>query len=165
MEEENIVEKKKEEVVPGFVQVSEQEMKSFMARLATLESDNKKLLAAADKSRLANIAAVEAEGAPLIRTVRLSTWGKGGPLIVAWQMTSNESYMRGKQAVESQAFKVVFEDGETNDVPAIEFYRMQNRDTVAEIIGRSKNEKTGVEMLEVQTRDGKQLTIPVAFVN
>jgi len=147
------------------VEIERSELSAFMDRLNSLEASNKKLLAAADKSRLAAIDAREAADTPLIRTVALSTMGKGGPLIVAWKLTKNISHREGNRNVEDQEMQVFYDDGKNEKMPLITFYRGQNKETRAEIVSRSRDEKSGLESVKLELADGRQLEIPLAFVN
>jgi len=155
------VPEKKEDMV----EVPKSELAAFVKRLGNLEKDNTRLMAAADKSRLANIDAKMAAGQPLIRTVRLSRLSDDGPIIIAWKLTKNVSYVSGNRLIEDQVMQVFFEDGKNQEMPLINFYRGLNKKVVAEIISRTKDEKTGEEMLKLQTKEGKDYTIPLKFVN
>jgi len=149
------------------VVVKKSDLEGFLKRLDTLEADNKRLINVADKGRLAHEREkqVAADGAPLIRTVKLTRLSPDGPIVVAWKMTANESYVDGNRMVEKQEIQVVFQDATSKEMRLIDFYRQQNKTTVAEIIKRSLNEKTGDTELEVELRDGERLTVPIAFVN
>lgn len=147
--------------------VSKKDLEGFLKRLEGLEQDNKRLIAVADKGRMANQREKEftADGSPLIHTVRLSRLSDGGPIVVAWKMLDNQSYVDGNRAVELQTMQVVFQDGTSDKMRLVDFYRAQNKQTVAEIIRRYINHETRVEELEVELRDGERLIIPLAFVN
>lgn len=150
------------------VVVSKADLEGFLNRLNTLEEDNKRLIAVADKSRLAHEREREVakNGAPLIRTVKLTRLdSKKGPLVIAWRMLSNESYVDGNRLVEKQEIEVFFQNGKTEKMRLIDFYRRQNKETIAEIIKRSLNEKTGDTEVEVEMKDGERLTVGLAFVN
>jgi hypothetical protein len=148
------------------IEVKKEDLAAFVKRLSTLEDDNKRLLEAADKGRLANIDAKLAGDQPLVRTVKLSRMTPTGPIIVAWSLEKNVSFMDGTRMVENQRMKVFFEDGSDKEMPLIEFYRDRDNKTIAEIISRKKPEKPGeLEILEVETKDGKRLEIPLKFVN
>jgi len=148
------------------VTVPKEDLQMFIKRLNDLEADNRRLLEAADKGRLHNIDAKLAGDQPLVRTVKLSRMTPGGPIIVAWQLVKNVSYMDGTRRVEDQVMNVIFENGESSEMRLIDFYRQRDNKTVAEIISRKKPEKPGaLEILEVETKDGQRLEIPLKFVN
>lgn len=157
---------KKEEAT---VVVSKSDLEAFLKRLEGLEADNKRLIAVADKGRLAREEEkrLAADGTPLIRTVKLTRVEADGPIVVAWKLTENESFVDGNRMVERQNIRVFFENGEHKDMRLIDFYRAQKRyrGIVAEIISRSRDERSGETMLKVELRDGKQLDIPLKFVN
>jgi len=157
-----VVEPKDVEVI----EVKKDDLAAFVKRLGDLEEDNKRLLEAADKGRLANIDAKAAGDQPLVRTVKLSRMTFDGPIIVAWSLEKNISFMDGTRMIENQRMKVFFDDGGDKEMPLIEFYRDRDTKTVAEIISRKKPEKPGeLEILEVEMKDGKRLEIPLKFVN
>jgi len=151
------------------VVVSKSDLQGFLDRLNTLEEDNKRLIAVADKSRLQHERerAVAADGAPLIRTVKLSRLdSKNGPLVIAWKVLTNEAYVDGsKRVVTDQTIELFFKDGKSEKMRILDFYRRQNKETKAEIIKRSVNEATGETEVEVELQDGERLTIGLAFVN
>lgn len=150
------------------VVVSKADLQGFLNRLNTLEEDNKRLIAVADKGRLAHERerAIAKDGAPLIRTVKLTRLDSNrGPLIIAWKMLANESYVDGNRLVEKQEIEVYKQDGTTEKMRLIDFYRRQNKQTIAEIIKRSLNEKTGETEVEVELKDGERITLGLAYVN
>lgn len=155
-------EPKSEQVV-----VSKADLEAFMRRLDTLETDNKRLLEAADKSRMAAISERERmtrTGLPRVKVTRIG--GPAGPMVIAWKMTRNESYMQGKIVVEHQEMEVFYVDGKSERMPLLDFYRQQNKDTVAEIISRTKKEGSDGEMLKLRlVSDGSEHEIDLKFVN
>jgi len=164
-DEKNLVVTKEETVV-----VSKKDLEGFLKRLEGLEADNKRLIAVADKGRLANEREkqIAADGTPLIRTVKLSRLSATAPaskIVVAWKLIENESYMDGTRHIENQSMQIVFRDGTSEKMRLIDFYRRQNKQLVGEIISRSRNEKTGDTELEIELRDGDRLTVPIKFVN
>lgn len=156
------------EVESPTVVVRKTDLEGFLKRLDTLEADNKRLIAVADKGRLANEKEREmaADGAPLVRTVKLTRLDSNkGPLVVAWKVTANESYVDGNRMVERQELDLYLQNGKTEHMRLLDFYRRQNKQTIAEIIKRSLNEQTGDTELEVELKDGERITIGLAFVN
>jgi hypothetical protein len=147
--------------------VPRKDLEGFMKRLNDLEETNRRLIAVADKGRLANERerAEKADGAPLIHTVRLTQLERNGQLVVAWKMTDNDSFVDGNRMVEKQNIQVVFKDGTTTNMRLVDFYRKQLKLVVAEIISRLVNEKTKKTELIVELKDGERVTIPLAFVN
>jgi hypothetical protein len=149
------------------VVVSKDDLAAFMRRLDTLEMDNKRLLEAADKSRMAAISERERmsrTGLPRVKLTRMG--GPTGKLVVAWRMTRNESYMQGRIVVEHQEMEVFYEDGTSERMPLLDFYRKQNKDTIAEIISRTKNEGDNGEMLKLRlVSDGTEREVELKFVN
>ena len=149
--------------------VSKKDLEGFLKRLDDVEADNKRLIAVADKGRLANERekSIAADGAPLIRTVKLTRLGRGPTfqIVVAWKLTDNESYVDGNRMVEKQNIQVVYKDGTSENIRLIDFYRRQNKETIAEIIKRSVNERTGETEVDVELKDGERITLPIKFVN
>jgi hypothetical protein len=164
-EEEVVVE---EVVKEETVVVSKADLEGFLKRLDEVEDKNKKLMAVADKGRLASERekSVAADGQPLIRTVKLTRLDSlNGKLVIAWKMLKNESFMEGNRTVANQIIEVYFQDGKTEEMKILDFYRRQNKETVAEIIKRSLNEKTGETEVEVELKDGERISVGLAFVN
>jgi len=147
------------------VEVSKKDLKDFLARLDTLESENKKLLKVADVSRLHNLSEKERASKALIRVVALSRLGEDGPFIIAWKMTKNESRVDGNRMIEDQRMEVFFEDGKSKELSLKDFYRNVSKKTKAEIVKRATDEKSGKEILTVEMKDGKRLDISIEYVN
>lgn len=152
------------------VEVSKADLAAFMGRLNDLEETNRKLLEAADKGRMFAITEKERQEKNELPRVKLTRiGGPRGKLVVAWQMGKNESYVDGNRLIEHQTMNVFYQDGSTEEMPLIDFYRQQNKDTVAEIRSRTKEmDDSGeeVETLKVVTKDGKEeITIGLKFVN
>jgi hypothetical protein len=147
--------------------VSRKDLQAFLDRLESLEVENKKLFAVADKGRLYSEEERLAKqlGAPLVHTVKLTRLSPNGPIVIAWKLTDNDSYVEGNRMVEKQNMQVFYEDGKTETIRLIDFFRKQNKQLLAEIIKRSRNEETGEIELTVRLKDGKTLEIPVTYVN
>ena len=139
-----------------------------MTRLEDVEADNKRLIEASDKARMAAISERErGEKAELAR-VKLTRIGASGPLVIAWKMTQNESYVDGNRLVEKQEIEVFYQDGTSEKMPLIGFYRKQNKLTIAEITARTKklDDPDEGEMLTVRVKGtGEELDIDLKFVN
>lgn len=149
------------------VVVNRKDLESFLARLESIEAENKKLVAVADKGRLYNEEErrAKASGTPLIHTVKLTRIGEKGEIVVAWRLIDNDSYIENGRQIERQNIEVFFRDGKSTVMRLIDFYRQQNKQTKGEVIRKSRNEQTGEVEFEVQLRDGDRLTIPQSFVN
>jgi len=156
------------------VTVKKSDLEAFIKRLDDMDELNKKLLAIADKGRLAHQAEKDAEGKILIRTVKISRFGKEGPIILSWPaLLSNESYVTKGRAVANQTIELVLEkenadgtfDTETKKMDILDFFRHKTANIVAEVISRKKNEKTETEELEVELPGGRMLNIGLPFVN
>lgn len=150
------------------VVVNKKDLEAFLTRLENIEAENKKLIAVADKGRLFNEEArlARENGGPLIYTCKLTRIGSDrGPLVIAWKLRDNESYVDGNRLVEKQNIEVFFQDGTSQIMRLVDFYRSQNKQTIVEIIKRTRNEKTGQEEFEVEFKDGERITIPAKFVN
>lgn len=123
------------------VEVSKADLADFMRRMNQLEEDNKKLLAVADKSRMSALTEEERQKkteAPIVKLSRMG--GPTGKLVIAWKLTKNESYVDGNRLVEHQTIQVFYKDGTTEEMPLLEFYRGQNKDTRGKITKRSTDE-------------------------
>jgi hypothetical protein len=59
---------------------------------------------------------------------------------------------------------VFYQDGTSEEMPLLEFYRQQNKDTVAKIKARTMNED-GSETLKLEMRDGELVEVGLKFVN
>lgn len=147
------------------VEVSKSDLQAFMRRMDELEASNKKLLAVADKGRMFSLNEQERKDKTEIPQVKVTRIGSPtGPLVIAWQMTKNESYVDGNRLIEHQEIEVFFQDGSSQKMPLLEFYRQQNKDTVGYIKARTKNED-GSETLRLELKDGSPLEISLKFVN
>jgi len=147
------------------VEVSKDDLKAFMRRMDELEESNKKLMAVADKGRMFEFTEKErAEKAdtPVVKLTRLGS--ASGKLVVAWKMTKNESYVDGNRLIEHQTIQVFFENGESQDMALLDFYRQANKDTRAKVRGRLTNDD-GSEILKLEMKDGTIIDVPLKFVN
>lgn len=148
------------------VTVKKSELEIFIKKLSELEESNKRLLAVADKGRMAHIEEKERGKMRQLPTVKLSRFGgPTGKLIMAWRMPNNEAYVDGGRIVEHQTMELFYEDGTSETMPLITFYRQQNKDTIARVLARSRDEQTGGEMLRVELSDGRVVDIELKFVN
>jgi hypothetical protein len=146
------------------IAVKKSDLDDLIRRLDAVEADNRRLREAADKSRMSAIAERERQERKGLTQVRINAID--GKLIVAWNMTRNESFVQGRVLVEHQEIEVFYIDGTSERMPYIDFFRNKNKDTVAEIVSRSKNEGTGEEVLHVRViSDGRELDIAGKFVN
>lgn len=147
------------------VEISKDDLKAFMRRMDELEESNKKLLAVADKGRMFEFTEKERAEQANVPQVKLTRLGSAtGKLVVAWQMTKNESYVDGNRLIEHQTIRVFFEDGESQEMALLDFYRQQNKDTKAKVRGRITNDD-GSEILKLEMADGKLIEVPLKFVN
>jgi len=147
------------------VVVSKEDLKALMARLEKVEGENQKLIKVADKGRMFALDEAERAKNKNIPTVKLSRLGKGGKLIIAWKTKENQSYVDGNRTVIRQEIELFFQDGKSETMPHISFYRQQNKDTIASIVGRSVDERTGATMFKLEMSDGEILEIDKTFVN
>jgi hypothetical protein len=148
------------------VQVSKADLATFVKRLEELEDTNKKLLAASDKGRMHQINEKERANQKLLPTVKVSRIGGPlGKIVLAWNLTNNQSYVDGNRLVELQEMEVFYVDGTSETMPLISFYRQQNKDTIGKIIARTRDEENGSEMLKLELPDGDILEIELKFVN
>lgn len=148
------------------IEVTKAELQAMMDRLASVEADNKRLLDAVDRNRLAKADAKAASGVPLIPEMRLSRMKKDGPIIIAWKLTRNDSFMDGNKAVENQRIEIFYEDGTQEEIPFIAFVRGRISDSeTGELVSRTKDESTGEESVTLRLSDGRKVTVGIAFVN
>ena len=154
-----------EEPKSDVVQVSAAELTAFMDRLKSVEDDNKRLLEAVDKARLARVDAKAAAGVPLIPKMRLTTLKPGGSIVLSWKMTKNESFVDGNRLVEKQYIEVFYEDGTKEEMPLITFFRNQRKEIVGELVSRSKDVETDLETVTLRLPDGRKLEVGLPFVN
>jgi len=145
------------------VEVSKDDLAAFLKRLENVEAENKRLLSAADRNRLENYD--NANKPTLLPEVSVTTLTQGGPLVVAWKLTSNDSFVDNGRMIEKQIVDIFYEDGTSETMPLISFYRRQTRTTIGEIIGKEIDGKTGAETLKLLLKDGRELKIGLAFVN
>lgn len=147
------------------VEVSKADLRAFMKRMDELEESNRKLLAVADKGRMFQFSEKERAENSKIPTVKLTRiGGPTGKLVIAWRMTKNESYVDGNRLIEHQEIEVFYKDGSAEKMPLLDFYRQQNKDTVAKIKSRTR-EEDGSETLRVEMRDGDLVEVGLKFVN
>jgi hypothetical protein len=148
------------------VEVKKSDLAEFVRRLNTLEEDNKRLLAVADKGRLSVIEEKERQAQRSLPTVKITRMGSSsGKMVMAWRMTNNESYVDGNRMVERQTIEVFFQDGTSEVMPLINFYRQQNKDTTGRIVSRTHDQITDGEMLKVELPSGELLDIELKYVN
>lgn len=147
------------------VEVSKADLKAFMKRMDDLEESNKKLLAVADKGRMFQFSEKERAENAKIPTVKLTRiGGPTGKLVVAWRMTKNESYVDGNRLIEHQEIEVFYKNGEAEKMPLLDFYRQQNKDTVAKVKART-TDSDGSETLRLEMKDGELIEVGLKFVN
>lgn len=147
------------------VEVSKVDLKNFMKRMEELEESNRKLLAVADKGRMFQFSEKERAENSKIPTVKLTRIGSpAGKLVLAWKMGKNESYVDGSRLIEHQTINVFYQDGTAEEMPLLEFYRQQNKDTVGKVKARTTNDD-GSESLRIELRDGELVEIGLKFVN
>lgn len=148
------------------VQVKKSDLDAIFKKIEDLSKGQKDLFSVADKSRLARLA--EREGGVLIRQVKISRWPTNNQYIVGWKLTKNMSEIlpNTNRWIEDQATTLVFEDGTTQEIPLIDFYRSPIKDT-ADIVATSNNSENGVSytILTVEFPNGKRLIIDNKFVN
>lgn len=147
------------------VVVNKEDLKALMARMDDLEKQNRRLTSVADRGRMFALEEKERATKKNVSTVKLSRLDKGGKLIIAWKTKENQSYVDGNRTVIRQEIELFFQDGKSEVMPHITFYRRQNKDTVVPIIGRAKDEETGMVTLKVKLDDGTILEIDKKFVN
>jgi hypothetical protein len=148
------------------VQVKKSDLAEFLNRLNTLEADNKKLLAVADRGRMAAIEESERQKNQSLPQIKLTRMGSAqGRLVIAWRMTENESYVDNGRLIERQTMEIFYEDGSSETMPLVKFYRQQNKETLANIIARTQSLDGAGEMLRVKMLDGTELDIDLKFVN
>ena len=149
----------------SMVEVSKDDLKKFMTRLDGLEKDYKRLIEASDKARMASISERERGDRKELPVVRLSRIGRDGKLVIAWQTTANESYISNNRAVTNQAIEVFFEDGSSENMPLLDFYRKQNKESKGEIISRTDDSEGKTTLKVRMMSDGQEIEIPLKFVN
>ena len=148
------------------VEVSKSDLKDFMKRMEDLEESNRKLLAVADKGRMFQISEAERKNQVKTPTVKLTRMGSAqGKLVIAWKMGKNESYVDGNRLVEHQTMNVFYQDGTSEEISLLEFYREQNKDTVAKIKSRIHNEDGGETLRLEVIATGELLEVGLKFVN
>lgn len=147
------------------VEVSKLDLKNFMKRMEDLEESNRKLLAVADKGRMFQITEAERKTQVSVPTVKLTRMGSSrGKLVIAWKMGKNESYVDGNRLVEHQTINLFYQDGTSEEIALLDFYRQQNKETVGKIKARTRNED-GSETLKVELVTGELVEVALKFVN
>lgn len=149
------------------VTVKKSDLEEFLARLSSLEEDNKKLLQVADRSRMAAIeeeARQKNQSLPEVKLTRIG--GPQGKLVLAWRLVDNESYVDNGRLVEKQTMEVFYEDGSSELMPLVMFYRKQNKETTAQVIGRTQDAENDSESLKVRINaTGEEKEIEIKYVN
>lgn len=153
------VEAKKSEMV----EVSREDLNKILKKLEDNTDEIKKLSFAADKGRLERFDAMNGDKKPLIRKVKISRFGKNGPIITNWKLIVNESFIDVKGYHEKQIVELITEDKEVHTIDLVDFYRTVSKETEGEIIG-SKQEN-GKEFISIQLEDGRKIELEVAMVN
>jgi hypothetical protein len=155
-----------EAVVEEVVEVKKSDLEGFLRRLDTLEEDNKRLLSVADKGRMFAIEEKARQTQRTVPTVKLTRMGSAnGKLVVAWRLKENDSYVDGNRMVERQTIEVFYQDGTSDLMPLVSFYRTQNKDTIARIISRTRDSEGNGEMLHLELPTGELVDIELKYVN
>lgn len=142
-------------------------LEDFEAQKQKDDKTISKLLAVADKGRLANYEA-QHEQASLIRTARISMWE--GSIILGWKTIKNEVGFQDGVLRESQTVRLFLLNSKDPkvekhvDVDLLNFNRqVQKQD--GEIVKDNTESKSGKRTLTVKLADGMEIDFDVAFVN
>lgn len=148
------------------VTLTQTEFNKLLDTIEKLSSGQKTLFDVADKSRLARHQVMSGEA--LIRTAKVSIYD--GKYVLGWKLTKNVSeIMPGTgRWVEDQATMLIFEDGETQEIPLIDFYRKIVKES-GEIVNQTDQideaTKKKVTIFTIELKTGKQINIDNRFVN
>jgi hypothetical protein len=161
VEEKAPVEEKKEATVT----VTKKEFDSLMGKFEEQQRTIDTLMQVADKSRLSHI--LQQQDKDLIRTAKVAMWPDNGQFILGWKTTKNVCEIVNGKWIEDQRTTLLFEDGESEEIPMIDFYRKISG-VAGEIISRtSRVDASGFESeeLEIRFKDGKVIKIDKKFIN
>lgn len=148
------------------ITITQTEFNKLLDTIEKLSKGQETLFNVADKSRLARHQAMS--GDALIRTAKISIWD--GKYILGWKLMKNVSeIMPGTgRWVEDQSTMLVFEDGETLEIPLIDFYRKITKES-GEIVNQTDQldevTKKKVTVFTIELKTGKQINIDNRFVN
>lgn len=147
-----------------FVKIKKSDFDRLIKSVETLSKDRDTLFSVADKSRLARAQAMSGEA--LIHTAKVSMFD--GKYIIGWKLTKNISEIMPQTGrwVEDQQTVLVFEDGETLEMPLIDFYRKITK-VSGDIVSQTEQNSGGIKstIFTLEFKDGKQLSIDNKFVN
>lgn len=149
------------------VSVKKTDLDRLFKTIDRQSKDIETLYKAADKGKIAE-ARWNDRNASLVKTCKLSRWDYTGQLILAWKMTENFSEIIAGREVANQKVEIFFEDGKTELVQLLDFYRHRKPEIVVEIIGEIKgvdDKGNTTTEFKVQFPDGKQLVISEKFIN
>jgi len=156
------------EVDKGLLQTILKKVEDIEKDNARLKEDNEKLLAVADKKRVADF---EVKNNPKSLVKQVKVWSMDGKLITNWKMVTNKVIANlHRNIVEAdQTVKVFFEKTEgmkEGDNEAVLLYK-SFIDSITPVFGEvikviSDDDNT---VYVVQFEDGKELEINVNFVN
>jgi hypothetical protein len=152
---------------PKKVEINESDLSVLIKKIEDQGKAINLLTEAADKTRLAK-AMSKGGSEPLIKTVKVRKYDPEGKLVIGWKLTSNQCEIINGRWVEDQRSLIMFEDGETKEVPLLDFYRKMSHE-IAEIVSRvSETGSDGVikEYLNIRLQEsGKSFKIGVEFIN
>lgn len=148
------------------VMIKQSDLNMLFEKIEKLTKGQETLFDVADKSRLMRHQAMS--GDALIRTAKISIYN--GKYVMGWNLTKNVSeIMPGTgRWVEDQSTMLVFDDGSTEEIPLIDFYRKITKES-GEIVNQTDQldevTKNKVTIFTIEMKTGKQINIDNRFVN
>lgn len=146
--------------------IKQSDLNMLFEKIEKLTKGQETLFDVADKSRLMRHQAMS--GDALIRTAKISIYN--GKYVMGWNLTKNVSeIMPGTgRWVEDQSTMLVFDDGSTEEIPLIDFYRKITKES-GEIVNQTDQldevTKNKVTIFTIEMKTGKQINIDNRFVN
>ncbi len=143
------------------IMVNKKVLDQILAKQESQDKEIEMLREVADKSRL--YWWEEKNKKPTTKVVRLTVIE--GKIVVGWKTIIDEVFQDTNGIFhEKQVIEIYFEDGTKKSLNYIDFTRLTNKIEV-ELIKRMKDEEQGTESVTVKTKEGKEYTIGIEFIN
>lgn len=151
---------KPEQDAPGTVKVDQDFLLRLQEQITNLQKQNEKLLAVADKNRLAQYE--QRNNNDIVHTAKISMF-EGKP-VLAWRTIRDEVFIDGRGVYhEDQVVELVLEGGTKKEVSLLDRVRRVTKE-IGEIVSKTKN-SDGTETVKMLMPDGKSILIDIAFLN
>lgn len=144
----------------GKIEVDIEFLNRLQAQVEEFKKVSEKLMAVADKNRLATYDA--RHSTEVLKTAKMSFYE--GKAVVGWRTVKDEVYVDGRSVYhETQIIELIFNDGTRAEMNLLDRARRVEKKT-GEIIKRWKDAEDH-EIITLQLSDGQQFTLDANFLN